>query len=60
MKNVTAYRVRAGTHTSLYYTPHHAEQFARAMRLHGLPVKIDTLRLPDDPLTKLTVRRAQS
>jgi hypothetical protein len=55
-EHVTVYRVRAGTLTRLYYAEHHAEQLARALRLHGLEPVVDTIQLPDDPLTRLTVQ----
>ena len=56
MKTATVYRVKAGTYTAMYYTEYHAEQMARALALHGMQPVIDTLRLRDDPLSRLTVR----
>ena len=64
MKQITAYRVRAGSlrhgarWTRTYHTAHHAEQLARALRLHGMTVTVDTVRvrLPNDALTALTVQ----
>ena len=56
MSGITVYRVRAGSLTRLYAAEHHAEQLARALRLNGMAVTVDTVRLPNDPLTRLTVR----
>lgn len=57
MSGITVYRVRAGSLTRLYAAKHHAEQLARALRLNGMAaVTVDTVRLPNDPLTRLTVR----
>lgn len=57
MKHRTYYRVTAGTHQRIYATDYHAEQYARALRLHrplaGTPVTVEAIRLPDDPLTRL-------
>lgn len=59
-RKVTVYRVAAGTFTADYFTEYHAEQVARALRLHGpladVAVTVEAIRLPDDPLTRLTVR----
>jgi len=55
MKQVTVYRVRAGSVTRMYRTEHHAEQMARALELNGLRAAIDQVQLPDDALTALTV-----
>ena len=55
---VTVWRVRAGSLTRLYYTAHHAEQLERALTLHGMQVKVDQVKLPNDPLTRLTVSGA--
>jgi len=52
----TVYRVKAGTLTRFYFTEYHADQMARALRLHGMTPVIDTVRLPDDALTALTVQ----
>ena len=57
-KKVTAYRVTAGSLQRMYYTPYHAEQMARALRLNGMKPVIDTLTLVNDPLTRLTVSGA--
>ena len=54
-KNLTVYRVRAGSLTRFYHTAHHAQQLARALELNGMSVTVDQVRLPDDPLTHLTV-----
>jgi|HubBroStandDraft_1064217.scaffolds.fasta_scaffold1163650_2 hypothetical protein len=55
-KQVTVYRVRAGSLTRMYFTEYHAEQMARALRLHGMTVSIDTVQLPNDALTRMTVQ----
>ena len=44
MQTKTAFRVRAGSLTRLYFTEYHAEQLARALRLNGMTVTIDTVR----------------
>ncbi len=54
-KHIDVYRVRAGSLTRMYHTEYHAEQLARALRLNGMTVTVDTVRLPDDALTRLTV-----
>lgn len=56
MRTVLTWRVKAGTLTCFYFTEYHAEQMARALRLHGMEVTVDTVRLPDDALTRLVVR----
>lgn len=57
-KHLTVYRVTAGSFERDYETEHHAEQMARALRLHaplsGVPVTVEALRMPDDALTRLT------
>ena len=55
-KKLTVWRVRAGTYSAMYFTEYHAAQMARALELHGMRVTIDTVRVPDDALTRLTVR----
>ena len=55
MKQVTVYRVRAGTLTRYYYTQHHADQLARALSLHGMTPTVEAVKLPNDPLTRLSV-----
>jgi hypothetical protein len=55
-RTITTYRVRAGSLTRMYYTEYHADQMARALRLNGMTVAIDTVRLPNDALTALTVQ----
>jgi hypothetical protein len=52
---VETYRVSAGTFRRFYFTEYHAEQMARALRLHGMDPKIERVNLPADPLTRLTV-----
>ena len=58
MRQLTVYRVTAGTFCRDYLTEYHAEQMARALRLHeplaGVPVTVEALRMPNDPLTRLT------
>lgn len=58
MKSLTVYRVTAGSFERDYATEHHAEQMARALRLHGplagVTVTVEALRMPDDALTRLT------
>lgn len=57
MKHITVYRVTAGPFSRDYYAVHHAEQMARALKMHkpleGAPVLIEAIRLPDDGLTRL-------
>ena len=55
-QQVTVWRVRAGSFERHYYTDYHADQMARALQLHGMAVKVDTVRLPNDALTALTVQ----
>lgn len=54
-----AWRVTCGTFRRMYFTSYHAEQCARGLRLHaplaGMPVTIDEVTVPNDPLTRLTV-----
>lgn len=56
---VTVYRVEAGTFSRDYYTDYHAEQMASALRMHkplaGVPVTVTVHKLPNDPLTRMTV-----
>jgi hypothetical protein len=52
---VTVWRVKAGSLTRLYYTSYHAEQMGRALTLRGMDVTIDTVKLRNDPLTRLMV-----
>lgn len=40
------YGVREEKATAIYYTAHHAEQFARALRLNGTPVTVE--EVPED------------
>lgn len=47
--------VTAGRFVRHYFTEHHAEQMARALRLQGMTVTIDSGYLKDDPLTRLAV-----
>lgn len=58
-RGLTVYRVRAGTFSRDYATDYHAEQMARALRLHkplaGVAVTVTAIRLPDDALTAITV-----
>lgn len=58
-RTLQAYRVTAGTLTRHYFTEHHAEQLARALRMHpplkGVAVTVTPVRLPDDALTRLSV-----
>jgi len=58
-RHITAYRVQAGSFVRFCHTEHHAEQFARALRLHdpltGAEVKVEPVRLPDDALTRITL-----
>jgi hypothetical protein len=58
-EHITIYRVTAGTLVRDYYTEHHAIQMAQALGAHrplaGVPVTITVHRLPNDPLTRLTV-----
>ena len=60
MKTITVFRIKAGSITRMYATEHHAEQMARALRLNGLEPLIDVVRLPNDPLTRLTVQGLQA
>ena len=60
MRQLTVYRVTCGSFCRDYATEYHAEQMARALRLHdplnGVPVAVvEAIRLPDYPLTMLTV-----
>jgi len=52
-----AYRVQAGQLVRHYATQFHADQMARALRasLAGTSVTVETVRLPDDALTRLTL-----
>ena len=52
-RRVNVYRVTAGRLTRDYFSQHHADQFARAMRLNG--VKPVAVQLPNDALTRVTV-----
>jgi hypothetical protein len=58
MRSLTVYRVTCGSLVRDYATDYHAEQMASALRRHpplaGTPVTVETIRLPDDPLTRLT------
>ncbi len=56
MKNVTVFRVTAGSVKQMYFAEHHAEQMARALRMNGMTPVIDIVRLPDDALTRLSVQ----
>lgn len=51
LKNI--FEVRAGAFVRHYATEYHAEQMACALRLHGMVVTVESVRLPDDPLTRL-------
>ena len=55
-RNLACFKVSAGTFVRFYFTEYHAEQMARALRLHGLTVTIEAATLPNDALTLLTVR----
>jgi hypothetical protein len=59
-RQLSVYRVRAGTLARFYFTEYHAEQMARALRLHkpleGMAVTVEPYKLPDDALTRLTVQ----
>jgi hypothetical protein len=54
----TVYRVTAGTFMRDCASEHHADQLARALRLHGplrgVPVTVEAIRVPDDALTRMT------
>jgi hypothetical protein len=58
---VVVYRVTCGSLVRMYYTRHHAEQMQRALAMHpplasaGVVPRVDVIRLPDDPLTLLSV-----
>lgn len=54
-KQITTYRVRAGSLTRFYFTEYHAEQMARALRLNGMNPVIEQVKLPNDALTRLSV-----
>ena len=54
-QQLTAWEVRAGNLVRHYFTEYHAEQMARALRLNGMSVTIDVIKLPNDPLTRLVV-----
>lgn len=58
MRALTVWRVTCGTLVRNYATDYHAEQMARALRLHrplaGVPVTVTPIRLPDGALTRLT------
>lgn len=58
-RNVTVYRVLAGTFVRDYFTGYHAEQMATALRMHkplaGVPVTVAQRQVPNDALTRLAV-----
>jgi hypothetical protein len=51
----TVWRVTAGSLTRLYFTEYHADQMARALRGAGKVVEVDTISVPDDAVTGMTV-----
>ena len=57
-EHITVYRVTAGTFSRDYYTAHHAEGMANALRRHkplaGVPVTVSARRIPRDALTAMT------
>ena len=59
MTHVTVYRVEAGSFSRDYATDYHAEQMARALRMHkplaDVPVTVTAHKLPNDQLTRMTV-----
>ena len=55
-KTLNVWRVTAGSFARLYFTNYHAEQMAVALRRKGIDVTIDTLRVPNDKLTILSVQ----
>ena len=52
-RNLDTWEVRAGKFVRHYATEYHAEQMARALRLHGMDVAIRLISLRDDALTRL-------
>lgn len=57
--HINVWRVRCGKHERQFYTDYHAEQYASALRRHpplaDMPVTVQTMRLPNDALTRMTV-----
>lgn len=58
-RHINAYRVTAGVFSRILATEHHAEQMARALRMHGplagVPVTVDPIRISNDALTRLSI-----
>jgi hypothetical protein len=52
---LVVYRVTAGTFSRLYFTKQYAEQMAATLRSYGLMPTVESVIVPDDPLTRLTV-----
>lgn len=54
-KNLKVWTVKAGSLTRHYFTEHHAEQMAAALRANGMLVEVTQGWLKDDALTRLAV-----